>query len=176
MSADDQPVPAAAEPDLPAALAALEPQLRAVAAQAVRDPADPLMPLVSVVLGGKRRTLRFDFNAMHAVEQECGINLLMVDWRNLSIGQTRALVWACLLHEEPALTLSTVGGWLHMGNIGGVGHALGLLWQRALAPQEGGEADAPVPLAPRRRGASTGRRSGRSRSSTSASPTPASGA
>jgi len=64
----------------------------------------------------KERTLRFDFNAMASYEEATGANALLMDWAKASAKQIRALMWACLLHEDSSLTLEQVGGMLHGGN------------------------------------------------------------
>jgi hypothetical protein len=64
----------------------------------------------------KERTLRFDFNAMANYEDATGANALLMDWSKATAKQIKALVWGCLLHEDPALTLDQVGGMLHGGN------------------------------------------------------------
>ena len=64
----------------------------------------------------KERTLRFDFNAMANYEEATGANAILMDWAKATAKQIRALMWACLLHEDPSLTIEQVGGMLHGGN------------------------------------------------------------
>jgi len=64
----------------------------------------------------KERTLRFDFNAMAHYEEATGANALLMDIKKFTAKQVRALMWACLLHEDSTLTLEQVGEMLHAGN------------------------------------------------------------
>jgi hypothetical protein len=58
----------------------------------------------------RERTLRMDFNALAKAEELTGKNFIdAATWRSLSIRDYRALIFACLVHEDPALTLESVG-------------------------------------------------------------------
>lgn len=121
------------------------------------------------------RTLRMDFNALVRAEETTGKNF--VDARNwidldvredeqtltafvaristsglkLTAADTRALLHACLLHEDASLTLEQVGAWLHPGNQAAVRDALLGLWAAFMPePKQSETADADgkvVPLA-----------------------------
>lgn len=59
----------------------------------------------------KERELRFDMNAQVMFEDATGENTLdTAFWKKkMTAKTTRALIWACLVHEDPALTLTQVG-------------------------------------------------------------------
>ncbi len=64
-----------------------------------------------IALGGKQRRLRLDFDALCKAEDALG-GRNMVDletWRKLNAHEYRALTWACLVHEDPQLTVEQVG-------------------------------------------------------------------
>lgn len=56
--------------------------------------------------GGKSRTLRFDLDAMLAIEAETGktTGQVLADLANLSFSMLAYALWAGLKHEEPHLT------------------------------------------------------------------------
>ncbi len=85
---------------------------------------------VTVTLGGKERTFRFDTNALAELEGALGktTRQLLADMKRGLTGtrQIRALVWACLLHAEPHLTLGDVGRMLDTAD---VAHVAGLAMQ-----------------------------------------------
>lgn len=83
----------------------------------------PTVNAVKVELD-KERTLRFDFNAMARFEEVTGMNSFLMDWKKINAIQMRALMWACLVHEDPALTLDQVGSMLHSGNSKVIGSKL----------------------------------------------------
>lgn len=57
----------------------------------------------------KTRKLRFDMNAMASFERISGKNIRKLDYDNLDVADIRALVWACLLDDDPAITPEIVG-------------------------------------------------------------------
>lgn len=87
-------------------------------------------PEVVVELGDKKRTLRFDAVVLEDIEEELGINLLVlaeqvvagalgeeevsaqVKAKLLRARNISGVVWALLLHEEESLTRRQVGRWL----------------------------------------------------------------
>lgn len=79
----------------------------------------------------KERHLRFDLNAIVALDEATGINLL-APGTELGADQLykprvlRAFVWAALLHEDPDLTVLEVGSWLTMPRIQEIATAV---WQ-----------------------------------------------
>ena len=66
----------------------------------------------------RERTLRFDMNAQVAFEDATGENTLDgAFWKKKMTAKiTRALIWACLVHEDPALTIEQVGAFLTQKN------------------------------------------------------------
>ena len=74
----------------------------------------------------RERTLRFDMNAQVVFEEATGENTLDgAFWKKkMTAKTTRALIWACLVHEEPALTLEQVGAFLTPKNSAKVSAAL----------------------------------------------------
>lgn len=100
---------------------------------------DPLVTGVKVKLD-KERTLRLDLNAMVRFEQASGKSLLKQStWDTLSIADIRSLLWACLLHEDPELTVEQVGSMIHPGNMVQVFGEIQRVWQLS-APEPTGEA------------------------------------
>lgn len=98
----------------------------------------PGAPGGRIVLGGKERTLRFDFNALAELERETGINALDGSvWTNPSVTITRALLWAGMLHEEPELTIREVGSWLRLDNVEEVIGLIATAYQAAVGREEG---------------------------------------
>jgi hypothetical protein len=63
------------------------------------------------------RHFRMDFNAMTEAEAATGLNLLQPDiWGKMTATQLRALMFAALKWEDPALTLEAVGEMLTLSN------------------------------------------------------------
>lgn len=81
--------------------------------------AAPEPQIVPIVLGGKTRHLRLDFNALAIIEDRTGVNILdpnaLTD--NLTVKKTRSIMYALLKHEDAELTEEDVGAWLHPGNL-----------------------------------------------------------
>lgn len=71
----------------------------------------------------KERRLRMDFNALADFEEATGAPFSEVTGA-LTITQLRALLWACLRHEDEALTVRDVGAMIHPGNVGQVEQAV----------------------------------------------------
>ncbi len=70
---------------------------------------DKALPVVEITLD-KPRHLKYDFNAIRAIERETGKNLLKDNiWRDLSGTNLLIMVWAGLLHEDKNLKLEDVG-------------------------------------------------------------------
>ena len=67
------------------------------------------MPSVTL---DKERALRFTFQAFLALEETCKLNVYTVDFRALSPGQVRDLVWAGQLGTPKALTRDGVAKYL----------------------------------------------------------------
>lgn len=64
----------------------------------------------------KERSLLLDLNAMAEFEDVTGKNLFQIG-SNFSAKDFRALLWACMLHEDEELTLKDVGQMIHPGNM-----------------------------------------------------------
>jgi hypothetical protein len=64
----------------------------------------------------KPRSLRFDLNAMAAYEDATGKSAFAIG-DNISATSIRALLWACLIHEDDTLTIEQVGRLIHTGNM-----------------------------------------------------------
>jgi hypothetical protein len=86
------------------------------------------VPSKTLNIGGKDRTLTFDFNAICEVESLTGINLLQASVGTVEAGNLRALLYASLLRDEPTLTLNEVGTWITMRNLSGVRAAILTAW------------------------------------------------
>lgn len=69
-------------------------------------------------LGGKTHRLRYDLNALAALEERLGLKSL-TDFENLEvrIGTIRTMLWAGLLHENPDLTEQEVGAMVDGSNM-----------------------------------------------------------
>lgn len=74
----------------------------------------------------KKRQLHLDFNAMVAFEDETGTSLFeMKDTDSMSAKTIRALLWACLLHEDESLDIKDVGKFVTLSNIQEISEKLG---------------------------------------------------
>lgn len=64
-----------------------------------------------IELGGKDRTIRFDYNALADLEQATGssIQKLFSDTENIGFNFIRSLVWAGLKANDPGLTIQRTG-------------------------------------------------------------------
>ncbi len=118
------------------------------------------IPDIPIMLD-RQRHLRMDLNALADFERETGASITALDFNKLSMTQTRALLWACLVQEDEGLTLRQVGQMIHPGNLEEIATALGQAFDAAL-PAVDLSAD-PNPSV----GPSTGSSSGPSEGSTS---------
>lgn len=93
----------------------------------------------------RERTLRFDMNAQVAFEDATGENTLdPAFWKKRMTAKiTRALIWACLVHEDSALTLQQVGAFLTPKNSAKVSDALdkAMVSSMPKASEDGAEED-----------------------------------
>lgn len=109
-------------------------------------PGKPTAPMIELELDKKRRLL-LNFNAMALFEEQTGKNILASDvMENPSARDIRALLWACLVHEDPELTVEQVGAMIHMGNIRDISQAIAAAWKKALPKARGGQVR-PLPQA-----------------------------
>jgi hypothetical protein len=88
----------------------------------------------------RERHLRLDLNAIVEFEQAAGISIIKIDFTALPMAHLRALLWACLLGEDPALTQQQVGEMIHVGNMAEMSEALGRVFG-ASAPEPDKSAD-----------------------------------
>ena len=107
---------------------------------------DPTLPQVTLTIGGKDRSLAFDYRAMCVVEKLTGVNLLQ-DSVEANFTLLGAMLFAALLHDDPELTLDEVGSWIHFKNAPVVYQALMSAWWGSLpkAKAESGEANQAAP-------------------------------
>jgi hypothetical protein len=104
-------------------------------------------PAVTIVLD-KERHLLMDMNAMVSYEEATGKNILdpatIASFaKNPTTKDIRALLWACLLHEDEMLTIKQVGKWVTPDRIKGITALIGQAFDNAM-PEEGKEEDAPL--------------------------------
>lgn len=101
-------------------------------------------PTVPIELD-KPRHLCMDFNAIAAIEEKTGRNLLKKGgWDDMSTRDLRAVIWACLLTEDPALTIEQVGAMIHMGNMEYLTGKFGELLQAAKGTGGSAEPERPT--------------------------------
>lgn len=95
--------------------------------------------LVPVTLD-RVRHLRLDFNAFATAEEITGKNYMAKGaWSEPSARDLRALLFACLKHEDAKLTLEDVGALLHAGNVAEIAAALTQVVSGALPESDDGE-------------------------------------
>lgn len=76
-----------------------------------------IMPLTAIMLDKERR-LKLTLNAMIHFQQITGKDLLKgINIENFELADIRALIFACLLHEDKALTLEAVGDMITPANM-----------------------------------------------------------
>lgn len=93
----------------------------------------PTEPEVEVLLD-RPRVLRLDFNALAAIEDDLGFNLMMqeVDLKTLKMGAIIRFIWFLLRDDDPDLTEREVGRLLHPGSLQTLMVKLGELQQKAV--------------------------------------------
>lgn len=102
-----------------------------------------ISPTVKVTLD-KERNLLMDLNAMVAFEDATGKSMLnMETWKSLSAKDIRALLWACLIHEDKILTIEQVGKMIHAGNINEIQGKLNGTWGNAMPESDGSTGNPP---------------------------------
>lgn len=95
----------------------------------------------------KERNLVLDLNAMVAYEDAVGESLFTAEsLAHLSARQVRALLWACLLRDDPDITQEKVGEFITPKNFALVQKALEVAIGEAASEPKGGE-EAAAPLA-----------------------------
>lgn len=101
---------------------------------------DPVLPDVTLILGGRERHLCYDFNAIVLASQVTGINLLKSIVGEIEPASLRGLLWAALLRDEPELTLEQVGVLIRPGSIPGIKEALLRAWFESVGEENAGGA------------------------------------
>ena len=102
---------------------------------------DKAKPKILIMLD-KKRHLLLDLNAMVAFEDVTGKNLMQgLGANELTAKDFRALLWACLYHEDKDLTIEAVGGMIHSGNLDDITNNLAKAWDVAMPEAEEGEED-----------------------------------
>jgi hypothetical protein len=118
--------------------------------------ADPKIPTTTIRLD-RERVLRLDLDAMDEAEQITGYNFLSGGLAGMNIRTLRALVWASLRRDDPALTLERVGELVTIGNLDEVCEVVLRAYVAAMPEPKGGNGGAPPagpePRARRRAGA-----------------------
>jgi len=110
---------------------------------------DKARPDIAIEIGGKLRKLRMDLNAMAEFEEATGQSLFGVnitEINKMGAKALRALIWACLLHEDENLTLKEVGGWITIDNLGEIADQILAAFEAAVPEPKGGTKDK-LPLA-----------------------------
>jgi hypothetical protein len=106
-------------------------------------------PDIPIKIGGKLRHLRLDLNAMAEFEGATGQSLFganIVQIQKMGAKGLRALIWACLLHENKELTIEEVGGWIKLDNLADIAEQINKAFEAAVPEAEGDEKENP-PLA-----------------------------
>ncbi len=98
----------------------------------------------------KKRSLRFDLNALADFEQEVGMGFAQLMNTKAIFATTRVLLWAGLKHQERGLTVDRVGDLLtsYLRHGGSLTDALTAAFQAAVeqgAMGEPGDRNEPVP-------------------------------
>src|SRR5687767_7873767 len=97
-----------------------------------------VVPPVPILLD-KERTLRMDFAAMDAFEEETSLSAWSADaWASPSPRIVSALIWAALLHEDPDLGLADVRRMpgMEMSNMAYLTDRLGELWGATMPDED----------------------------------------
>lgn len=84
----------------------------------------------------KERSLLLDLNAMSEFEEETGKNIFQLG-ENMGASDMRALLWACLTHEEPSLDPKDVGAMIHPGNMEYVSQKIQEVYEKQTPDSEG---------------------------------------
>ena len=83
---------------------------------------------IPIELGGKTRQLRYDFNALVALEDALDISISEIGKLmsgSVRLKDLRSIVWAGLLHDNEEVTEKEVGGWLELSVLGDVADKVG---------------------------------------------------
>lgn len=101
-------------------------------------------PLIKVTLD-KERSLKLDLNAMVAFEEVTGHSLMGGTFKSedMTPRDLRALLWACLIHEDETLTEKQVGSWISADNMAEIADRLNESFEVAM-PKSEEKAEAPL--------------------------------
>lgn len=93
---------------------------------------------IPIELGGVTKHLRYDFNALVAMEEELGIPIS--DIGNMMAGSVklkdlRSFIWAGLIHEDKSLVPSDVGEWLEFSKLNYIADKVRIAFEAAF-PEE----------------------------------------
>lgn len=104
-------------------------------------------PDITITLD-RPRVLRFDLNAMVSFEEASGKSLFDPSFQlhSMSAKDLRAMLWACLLHDDSSLTLEDVGTMISTDNMADVSAKLNEAFEVAM-PEER-TSDRPLPDSP----------------------------
>jgi len=95
---------------------------------------------VSIELGGKTRQLRYDFNALVALEDELKISIMDLGVMlsgAVKLRDLRAILWAGLIHADASLTPVDVGAMIGgVGDMAVLGDAVRRAMEAAFPPVE----------------------------------------
>ena len=82
---------------------------------------------VTIELGGKERHLKIDLNAIAEIGEQLNFIIRPKTFQqdlmstSFSPSALRGILWACLRHEDPDLTIEQVGSWVDLDNFEEVG-------------------------------------------------------
>ena len=106
-----------------------------------------LAPVVTIELD-KPRNLKLTLNGMIEFKKAVGKEVWdLPSGKPMASEETRALLWACLIHEDKALTLTQVGDMLDMSNLLEVSQAIMKAYGLAM-PEPEKETDRPLATIP----------------------------
>jgi len=92
---------------------------------------DKVRPGISINLD-KERHLLMDLNAMVSFEEATGKNIMQgIDPNGMTAKDFRALLWACLLHEDEELKIEDVGKMISVENMGELSEKIAQAWEVA---------------------------------------------
>ena len=90
---------------------------------------------VPIELGGKTRHLRYDFNALVALEETLNIPISEIGKLmsgSVKIKDLRSIFWAGLIHEDNGITANEVGEWLDFSILGTIAEKVALAFEAAI--------------------------------------------
>ena len=89
---------------------------------------DKVKPGIAITLDKERHLLMY-LNAMVSFEDATGKNIMQgLDDNSMTAKDFRALLWACLLHEDEELKIEDVGKLMHAGNMTELSEKIAQAW------------------------------------------------